>query len=56
MIQITIILIGFLGLSHMMSTTEDRDAARQSVKRLEPYCWTIIIGGIGLVGYGLAIG
>lgn len=56
MIQIIIILIGFLCLSHMMSTPEDREAARLSVKRVEPYCWTIIIGGVGLAGYALAIG
>ena len=51
MIQILIIGIGFLGLAHMMSTPEQREDARQDVKKLEPYAWAVIIGGIGLVAY-----
>lgn len=51
MIQIAIILIGFMGISHMMSTPEQREEARLSVKRLEPYCLAIIIGVVGTLAY-----
>lgn len=49
MIQIIIIGVGFLAISRMLSTPEQREAARQDIKKLEPYAWAVIIGGIGFV-------
>lgn len=56
MIQIAIILIGFLGLAHFMSTPEQGAKARQDVRKLEPYALAITVAGVGFVAYAWYIG
>jgi hypothetical protein len=53
MIQFLIILVGFLGLAHLTSTPEQRETARQDVKKFEPICLaiTLIVGGFLLFAW-----
>lgn len=51
MVQFVIVLAGFLLLSHMMSTPEQRHAARLRVKKIEPYCIAIIVIVVGFLTF-----
>ena len=40
----------------MMSTSEQMTQARADVKKIEPYCWAIIIAGVSFISYALYVG
>lgn len=56
MIQIIIMGVGLLAISFMLSTPEQRAAARADIKRIEPYALAVIVGGVGFVAYAWFIG
>jgi hypothetical protein len=55
-IQFIIAVGGFLLLSHVMSTPEQREAARLRVKKLEPIFAAIAVIGIGFLVVAWIVG
>lgn len=56
MIQFVIVVVGFLLLSHVMSTPEQREAARLRVRKLEPIFAAIAVAGIGFLAFAWLVG
>jgi len=50
-IQILFLLVGVIVISNMIATPEQKQQARQDVKKLEPICYTIIVIGGGFLLY-----
>ncbi len=51
MIQILFLLGGVLIISNMIATPEQKQQAKQDVKKIEPLCYTIIVMGGGFLLY-----
>jgi hypothetical protein len=56
MIQILFLLVGVIVISNMIATPEQKEQARQDVKKIEPLCYTIIVIGGGFLLYAGIIG
>lgn len=51
MIQIIFLLGGVLIISNMIATPEQKQQARQDIRKIEPLCYSIIVIGGGFLLY-----